>query len=179
MFDPSCSIETCKPATLQPPTSRKINLEEPWNLSTSSTSFTFSTDPCQSELGSIRILSSLRSALRSTCPKSQPLPLTACDGAENIFPSFWLWWISQSINHTTKEKKKAVWNYNSGTKWLVKAEGVCFNSEPKSLMKCSSFTYKKKKKNHQNTVNDLQRLKLIFKMTTSPTLFAAANSGCL
>lgn len=148
MFDPSCSIETCKPAPLHPPTSRKINLEKPWNLSTSSRAFTFSTDPCQSELGPIRIFSSRRSALRSTCPKSQPLPLTACDGAENIFPSFWLWWISQSINHTTKEKK-AVWNYNSGTKWLVKTEGVCFNSWTKisdEMQQFLSFTYKKKKK---------------------------------
>ncbi len=117
MFDPSCSIETHKPVYLHPPTHRKINLENQENLSTSSRAFSFSTDPCRSGPGSIRTSSSLHSSSRSTCPKSQPLPLTACDGAENIFPSLWLWQISQRINHATKEsclgiqqrRKKNVW----------------------------------------------------------------------
>lgn len=30
--------------------------------------------------------------------------LTACDGAENIFPSLWLGWIGRRINHNAKQR---------------------------------------------------------------------------
>lgn len=57
------------------------------NLSTRFRAFTFSADPCRSEPGPVRNASSPHSGHRSTRTKSHVSVLTACDGAENIFPS--------------------------------------------------------------------------------------------
>lgn len=155
-------------STPPPQTRRKINLEN-------KKVFPLPPGPSHSPLtrvgsgpGSTRTSSSLHSGNRSTCPKSQPMPLTACDGAENIFPSLWLWRISQRINQTTKERKKVV--------WVEKRVCVCaLIPEPKSLMKWTRFSIFRR--NHRLSINYLQRLNPTSTATTSPQHFTQLNNS--
>lgn len=116
-----------------------------------------------------RTSSSLHSGNRSTCPKSQPMPLTACDGAENIFPSLWLWWISRCINHKKKEMSVG------GKQRFVKERVCALIAEPKPLMKWACFF--NFRRNQRVTINCLQRLNPISKTITSPQPFMQTSNS--